>query len=71
MDEKGFYQSIPSGFPGDYEKKMKCPNCGKLIGTEYIEKEKGKKLKIIYRKDYIRIFKDENEIEKIKEDNGK
>jgi hypothetical protein len=27
--EKGFYQSIPSGFPGDYEKNMKCPNCGK------------------------------------------
>ena len=50
---------------------MKCPNCGKPIGSEYIEDEKGKKLKIIKRKDYIRIFKDEDEIEKTKEDSGK
>ena len=69
--EKGFYQSIPSGFPGDYEKDMKCPNCGNQIGSVYIEDEKGKKLKIIHRKDYIRIFKDEEEIEKTKEDTGK
>jgi len=69
--EKGFYQSIPSGFPGDYEKNQKCPNCGKKIGTEYIEEEKGKILKIINRKDYIRIFKDEDEIDKTKDDSGK
>ena len=69
--EKGFYQSIPQGFPGDYEKNMKCPNCGKPIGSEYIEDEKGKKLKIINRKDYVRVFKDEDEIDKTKEDSGK
>ena len=69
--EKGFYQSIPSGFPGDYEKDMKCPNCGKPIGSEYIEEERGRICKIINRKDYIRIFKDEDEIDKTKEDSGK
>ena len=69
--EKGFYQFIPQGFPGDFERNMKCPNCGKPIGSEYIEDEKGKELKIINRKDYVRVFKDEDEIDKTKEHSGK
>ena len=69
--EKGFYQSIQTGFPGYYEKNMKCPNCGKHIGSICIEDEKEKIYKIINRKDYIRIFKDEDEINKIKKLNGK
>ena len=69
--EKGYYHSVPSGFPGDYEKNKKCPNCDKPIGSEYIEEETGKKLKIIKRDGYVRIFKDEDEIEKIKEDSGR
>jgi len=69
--EKGFYQSIQTGFPGYYEKNMKCPNCGKHIGSICIEDEKEKIYKIINRKDYIRIFKDEDKINKIKKLNGK
>jgi len=69
--EKGFYQSILTGFPGYYEKNMKCPNCGKHIGSICIEDEKEKIYKIINRKDYIRIFKDEDKINKIKKLNGK
>ena len=50
---------------------MKCPNCGKHIGSICIEDEKEKIYKIINRKDYIRIFKDEDKINKIKKLNGK
>ena len=50
---------------------MKCPNCGKPIGSVCIEDEKEKIYKIINRKDYVRIFKDEEEINKIKKLSGK
>ena len=69
--EKGYIHSVPYGFPGDLEKDMKCPNCGQAIGSEYIEEEVGKICKIINRKDYVRIFNDEEEIDKIKEDEVK
>ena len=69
--EKGYYHSVPSGFPGDNEKDMNCPNCGKPIGTEYIEEESEKVCQIINRNDYVRIFKDDEEIEKTKEDSWK
>ena len=59
--EKGYIHSVPYGFPGDLEKDMKCPNCGQAIGSEYIEEDVGKTCKIINRKDYARIFKDEDE----------
>ena len=69
--EKGYYHSVPSGFPGDNERDMNCPNCGKPIGTEYIEEESEKVCQIINRNDYVRIFKDDEEIEKTKEDSWK
>ncbi len=69
--EKGYYHSVPSGFPGDSEKDGKCPFCGNSIGTEYIEEETGKVCKIIKRNGYVRIFKDEEEIDQTKEDSGK
>ena len=34
--DKGYYHSVPAGFPGDSEKNIKCPNCGNPIGAEYI-----------------------------------
>ena len=69
--EKGFYHSVPSGFPGDYEKDKNCPNCQKPIGTVYKEEESGKVIQIIKRENYVRIFKDDEEIEKTKEDSMK
>ena len=50
---------------------MKCPNCEKPIVTEYIEEESGKICQIINRKDYMRIFKDDEEIEKTNKDSSK
>ena len=64
--EKGFYHSIPSGFPGCNEINLKCPKCSQPIGSIYIQGEKGKVCKIINRGRYMRIFKDINEIEEIK-----
>ena len=57
-----YYHSIKLGFPGNNELNMKCPNCSRNIGC-YID---GKKLNIVKRNDYFRIFKDEKEIEIIK-----
>jgi len=68
----GYYHSIPSGFPGQSEKDLKCPNCGKEIGSKekYLEEkdgldEKGNKMILSYepieRKDYCRIFYDDDE----------
>ena len=69
---KGFYHSMPSGFPGYNESGNKCQNCGKEIGTIRKEiMEEDNKLNTVYeivkREDYLRIFKDENDIEKTKQ----
>ena len=69
--EKGFYHLVPSGFPGENENDKKCPNCNEPIGTIFEEDEKGKKCKIINRKGYVRIFKDNDDIEKTREDEFK
>ena len=66
--EKGFYHSVLSGFPGDNEKDIFCPNCNQPIGVIYEETELAKECKIVNRKDYMRILKDEEEINKISED---
>ena len=42
-----------------------------IFRTEYIEEESGKVSKIIEQKGFVRIFKDDEEIEKTKEDNGR
>ena len=69
--EKGFYHSVLSGFPGDNEKDMYCPNCNQPIGVIYEETELGKEFKIVNRKDYMRILKDDEEIKNIKENEEK
>jgi len=69
--EKGFYHSVLSGFPGDNEKNMCCPNCKQPIGVIYEETELGRECKIVNRKDYMRILKDEEEINQISEDEQK
>ena len=73
---KGYYHSVPSGFPGYSEVNIKCPNCNNDIGAKekYIEQkdEKGKIIKLskiyetIKRAKYIRIFENKEEIEKLK-----
>ena len=63
---KGFYHSISSGFPDFQEKNIKCPNCLKDIGAIYKENKLGKKLEIVKRDKYIRIFKDNEELEALK-----
>ena len=70
--KKLFYHSIPSGFPGYEELDMKCPNCGKSIGSIkkgflgkiYSEND----FTIVKRENYFRIFKDDKEIAEIKKD---
>ena len=79
--EKGYYHSVPSGFPGYHEINLKCPKCGKDIGAKeiyYEEKdEKGDKVKLykiyetINRENYIRIFKDKDEIDTLNLDRDK
>jgi len=65
--EDWYYHPVPSGFPGQDEILMKCRKCKRVIGAE----KKGFfniDIKIIKREDYLRIFKDEKEIEKYKKD---
>ena len=73
--KKGYYHSVPSGFPGMQESNYKCPNCEKNIGTEKKESmdENGVKTEyeIIKRDNYCRIFKDEEEIESLKRNKDK
>ena len=73
--KKGYYHSVPSGFPGYSEINIKCPNCGKDIGAkEKYREEKDKnenktKLYKVYetikRDKYIRIFENKDEIDKL------
>ena len=52
--KKGYYHSVPSGFPGYSEINIKCPNCDKDIGAkekfieEKDENEKNNKYYKIY-----------------------
>ena len=59
--KKWHYHSVPSGFPGDNELNMKCPECSQNIGS-YI---KDGNTTIVKREKYYRIFKDDDEIEEI------
>ena len=73
--DKGYYHSVPSGFPSYSEVNIKCPNCNEPIGSKekYLEEkdEKEDKVKLykiyetIQRDNYIRIFKDKDEIDKL------
>jgi len=74
---KGYYHSVPSGFPSYSEINIKCPNCQKPIGAreKYLFKKIGENeddLKIgkvyetINRENYFRIFKNEDEINNLK-----
>ena len=79
--EKGYYHSVPSGFPGYHEINLKCPKCGKDIGAKeiyYEEKdEKDDKVKLykiyetINRENYIRIFLYNDEIDTLNLDRDK
>ena len=78
---KGYYHSVPSGFPSYSETNIKCPNCGKDIGAKekYLEEkdEKEDKIKLhkiyetIKRDKYFRILKDKNEIDKLERNRDK
>ena len=59
--EGKYYHSIPSGFPGKEHLDLKCPHCKKNIGST----KKGNEIIIVKRENYYRIFKDENEKNKI------
>ena len=78
---KGYYHSVPSGFPGYSEINLKCPNCKKAIGAKekYLEEkdEKDDKIKLIKiyetinRENYFRIFSNKEEIDKLKRNRDK
>ena len=61
-----YYHSVSSGFPGKAELNMVCPKCYKNIGTEGKLLEKLRGIQIVKRKDYFRIFKNDEEIEELK-----
>ena len=63
---KGFYHSIPSGFPGLLESNIKCPYCFKEIGAISTLNPFKKRCSIIKRDKYFRIFKDQEEIDDLK-----
>ena len=71
--EKGFYHSVPSGFPGSLQKDLKCQSCFKEIGSKEILNEKELKTvyEIVKRNKYYRIFKDDEEIDSLKKNKGK
>ena len=62
-----YYHSIRSGFPGKGELNMACPKCMQNIGSY----EEGKAIKIVKRKNYFRILKNNKELEEINNDNKK
>ena len=78
--KKGYYHSVKGGFPGPLEVDMKCPKCEKKIGAKIIYKNEidendKNKIKIITAYEmiktdnYFRIFKDEEQIGKLKLNN--
>ena len=79
--DKGYYHSVKNGFPGISELHMECGKCKKEIGAEEIdiestdEKNEKKNTKsyetIRSNPNYYRIFKDEEEIKKLKLNNYK
>ena len=76
---KGYYHSVRSGFPGYSEIKLNCPNCGKKIGAnekyEEVKSLDDDKIKLhkvyetVNRENYVRIFKDKDEIDKLNKAN--
>ena len=73
---RGYYHSIPSGFPGYLEKNLKCPYCEEDIGSKELNidevndnDEKDNKFMLIYepvnRLKYFRIFEDEEEMNRL------
>ena len=76
--DKGFYHSVPSGFPDFKEINMKCPKCQNEIGAKefYIKEtdEKDENKVILIKKyettetnsNYYRIFKDKEQIKDLK-----
>ena len=74
---KGFYHSVPSGFPDYPEINMKCLNCSKEIGAVYIKNEEESEnentfsISIVKRDNYFRIFKDNEELEALKRNRDK
>jgi hypothetical protein len=75
--EKGYYHSTKGGFPGPHEVDLTCPKCGKDIGAKIIQKEeiddKDKNIikiintyEMVKRDKYYRIFKDDEQIEKLR-----
>ena len=61
--KKWYYHSIPSGFPGENELDMKCPECSQDIGSY---KKVDGNITIVKNQNYFRIFKDNDEIEEMK-----
>ena len=75
--EKGYYHSTKGGFPGPHEVDLTCPKCGKDIGAKIIQKEEiddeDKNIiktintyEMVKRDKYYRIFKDDEQIEKLR-----
>ena len=77
--DKGYYHSVPSGFPGFLETNMRCEKCHNEIGSKEFYKyetvKQNDETKVINIKvyetvqnnaHYYRIFKDEKEIEHLK-----
>ena len=79
--DKGYYHSVPSGFPSYSEVNNKCQNCQKPIGStvKYLEEKDEKKNNVrlykiyetIKRENYIRIFKDKDEIDMLSRNKDK
>ena len=71
--KKGFYHSIPSGFSEIQDLNIKCNNCGKMIRENLNEIKNGNEIKSedAITKRYIILFKDENEIKSLKQDENK
>ena len=76
--DKGYYHSVPSGFPDFKEINMKCPKCQNEIGAKEIyikETDEKDENKVNYIKkyettennnNYYRIFKDNEQIKDLK-----